>query len=386
MYLFEFLPVKIMVKAKKSSISTPNSGSDFKQSDIDNMLQLVMDNIPQAIFWKDLNSVYLGCNRVFAVKAGAKSPSDIVGKTDYDLSWTKEESDFSRQCDEWVIDNDKPEYHIIESQKRVDGKLAWLDTNKIPLHNENGEVAGVLGTYEDITERVLLTQQREDFMAALAHDLKVPIIGAVRALDLVLNQTIGPLNDQQRTFIAKLKESHEDLLHMIQNMLQVLRYEARVDDLHLETCDMVPIIVNCVSELKFLAQAKDIDMTFTVPKSLDIVADRLAVQRVLFNIVGNAIKFTPAHGQIKVSAQSKSKSIEFVVYNTGEPIPVADQRRLFQRFWQAGAHKRHAVGTGLGLYLCKQIIEAHDGKISCKSSHKEGTNFIVELPVQAHIN
>jgi PAS domain S-box-containing protein len=368
-----------LYEAKKDD---KTSGSS---TDMDNMLQLVMDNIPQAIFWKDLNSVYMGCNRVFAIKAGAKSPAEIVGKTDYDLAWTKEESDFSRQCDEWVIHNNKPEYHIIESQKRSDGKLAWLDTNKIPLHDEDGNVTGIMGTYEDITERALLTQQREDFMAALAHDLKVPIIGALRAMDLLLNQTIGSVNEKQHNFITKLKESHEDLLHMIQNMLQILRYEAKVEDLHLENCDLAPVVINCVSELKLLAQSKHIDISFAVPEKLLITADRFAIQRVLFNLVGNAIKFTPDHGVIKVMTHKKNDKVEIVVHNTGEAISSTDQRRLFQRFWQAGAHKRHSVGTGLGLYLCKQIIESHGGEINCKSNLKEGTSFIVELPISAKL-
>jgi two-component system NtrC family sensor kinase len=117
------------------------------------MLWLVMDNIPQSVFWKDRNSVYLGCNRNFARTAGIDASNEIVGKTDYDLPWKQEESDSFRECDARIMQNDLPEYQLIESQRRADGKQIWVATNKIPLHDVNGKVVGILCTYEDITER-----------------------------------------------------------------------------------------------------------------------------------------------------------------------------------------------------------------------------------------
>lgn len=121
-------------------------------------LQLVMDNIPQAIFWKDRNLVYLGCNRIFALDAGINNPSEIVGLTDYQLAWKEEEADFFRECDRRIMKSNRAEFHIIEPQLQAEGKQAWLDTNKIPLHDSKGNVQGILGTYEDITERKLMEE------------------------------------------------------------------------------------------------------------------------------------------------------------------------------------------------------------------------------------
>ncbi|WYL98481.1 MAG: PAS domain S-box protein [Gloeotrichia echinulata CP02] len=125
------------------------------------MLQLIMDNIPQSIFWKDRNSVYLGCNRNFARDAGWENPEDIVGKTDYDFGLTKEQSDVYRQYDVRVMQTNTPRYHIIETKRLADGKQIWLDVNKIPLHDDQDQVVGVLGTYEDITERKLALKELE---------------------------------------------------------------------------------------------------------------------------------------------------------------------------------------------------------------------------------
>ena len=158
------LEIQISQLVKKKSMGITGM-SDIKE-DSDNkheieelaaakdMLQMVMDNIPQFIFWKNHKLVYLGCNHNFALAAGVGEPESIRGKTDYDLAWKKEEADFFRECDRRVIENNQPEYHIIEPQLQAGGKQAWIDTNKIPLHDANGNVVGVLGTYEDITERV----------------------------------------------------------------------------------------------------------------------------------------------------------------------------------------------------------------------------------------
>ena len=120
----------------------------------DKMLQLVLKSIPTAIFWKNRESVYLGCNEEFAKDAGVKTTRDIIGKTDYDLAWKKEEADFFVKIDQKVMSSGKPEIGIIEPQKQADGKESWLETNKVPLLDANGEVIGILGTYNDITARV----------------------------------------------------------------------------------------------------------------------------------------------------------------------------------------------------------------------------------------
>jgi PAS domain S-box-containing protein len=117
------------------------------------MLQLVIANIPQAVFWKDLKLKYIGCNKAFAEIVGLDEPEDIVGKTDYELSMTKYEADLYRECDRRVMESVVPEFRIKEHMRRADGTEAWVETNKVPLLDADGQVMGVLGTFEDITER-----------------------------------------------------------------------------------------------------------------------------------------------------------------------------------------------------------------------------------------
>ncbi len=119
------------------------------------LLRLVIDGIPQYIFWKDHKSVYLGCNRRFALLAGVGSPDNIVGKTDFDLPWKAEDSYACRALDQHLIETKRPEYHVIEMFQETPEQQKWLDTSRIPLHDSSGNVMGILITFEDITERKL---------------------------------------------------------------------------------------------------------------------------------------------------------------------------------------------------------------------------------------
>ena len=119
-----------------------------------NMLRSVLDSIPSPVFWKDRDSIYLGGNRTWLEAAGLKSSEEVVGKSDYDLPWQREQADSFRENDTSVMESGIPEYGIIEPYLRADGTRAWAKTNKVPLRDTEGNVTGVLGTYEDITEQV----------------------------------------------------------------------------------------------------------------------------------------------------------------------------------------------------------------------------------------
>ncbi|MGB9936485.1 MAG: PAS domain-containing sensor histidine kinase [Methanobacterium sp.] len=116
------------------------------------MLENVLENFPGVVFWKDYNSVYLGCNRNFSTGAGLKDPSEIIGKTDYDLPWGDTEADDYRVDDRHVMDSGVSKLHIIETQLQSDGSIVWFDTNKIPLFDPEGKVMGILGVSNDITQ------------------------------------------------------------------------------------------------------------------------------------------------------------------------------------------------------------------------------------------
>jgi PAS domain S-box-containing protein len=122
------------------------------------MMQLIIDHIPQRIFWKDTSFKYLGCNKPFALDAGLNEPSEIIGMDDFELSW-KKTADLYRADDTFVMQTKQPKLKYEEPEDKPDGSIMWVETNKLPLMDKNGNVIGLLGTYEDITERRLAEQK-----------------------------------------------------------------------------------------------------------------------------------------------------------------------------------------------------------------------------------
>lgn len=176
-------------------------------------LQLVVDRLPQAIFWKDLNSNFLGCDQSFAHLAGLNSPQDIIGKNDYDMPWTKEEADWYQECDRRVITSNIPEYGILETQVNAAGRLTWLETNKIPLQDADGKVIAILGTFEDVTvrqeaETKIRQSLRElsNFQEALTHSAIVSIMDREGVITYVNDRFCKISQYSSRELVGKTHE------------------------------------------------------------------------------------------------------------------------------------------------------------------------------------
>ena len=230
------------------------------------MLQHIIDYIPQTTFWKDINSVYMGCNKAFADKAGLENPEDIIGKTDFDLPWTEEEIASYRKIDRRVMDTNKPELLIAETQLRADGIHTYIETNKIPLHDDKGNVTGILGTYEDVTEKKKMRElmiQNEKMLsvgglaAGMAHEINNPLAGIIqtsevlktRLSDMKLPANIKAAEDagislddlakymsirSVPNMLIAIQDSGKRISNIVNNMLSF----ARKSDSSYSTCDL----------------------------------------------------------------------------------------------------------------------------------------------------
>lgn len=158
------------------------------------LLKIVMDSIPQAIFWKDKASRYVGCNRAFAQEAGFNSAEDIIGKTDHEMPWSPEEAEWYQLSDLEVMDSQQPQFNVLETHLRADGTKTWLNTNKVPLHNLKGQVVGLLGTSDDITERIQVETelqqqlQREQVLSEITKQIRQSL-----DLDILLKSAVEQL-------------------------------------------------------------------------------------------------------------------------------------------------------------------------------------------------
>lgn len=202
----------------------------------------VLDEEPDFVFWKDINSVYLGCNQRFAEAAGLNSPDEIFGKTDFDLAWTEGEADFYREVDLRVMANNAPEYHIIESQLQANGKRTWIDTSKVPYYDDDGSVAGLLGMFTDITTKVesanLLSQATEIFRA-----MSFSARAMVEHSDWTINiekvlEVLGRAVEVSRVTLFSITDAEDDhfLSHRFEWVLD--GFEPRQDRLDLQNVPM----------------------------------------------------------------------------------------------------------------------------------------------------
>jgi signal transduction histidine kinase len=218
-----------------------------------------------------------------------------------------------------------------------------------------------------LKQREVLMEQREDFIATLSHDLKIPLLGADLIFDLLRTDGFGPLTVEQLEAINALKESNNRMVTLIETMLDVWRYERSPYQLCLETIDVAAVIEQCISDLQMLADRRKLKIIFEREQDFYLIeADRSGVYRVVQNLLDNAIKFSHMEDEIQISLKL-ARHLIITVKDRGTRISASDQQQLFQKFRRARNGRFSKSSTGLGLYLCKQIVQAHEGEIKCTS-------------------
>lgn len=274
----------------------------------------------------------------------------------------------------------EPDPELAEAHDRYCDLTTW------PINNQDGTSNGTIILSVDVTERVRLDQQRNDFVATLAHDLQTPVIASDRALSLLLDKASKSLSPDLLNLVTMLKKNNQNLLHMIESLLDAYHYEEGARALYLDEVDMKILVMTCVDELTPLAEQQGLKLTADLPrKSIIAQVDRTAMRRVLTNLLDNAIKFTPKGGTVEAAVSVDSVELLLEVRDSGVGVPPEDQKRLFDRYWHGRSHKAYKASSGLGLYLCRQIVDAHQGRIECHSEVGKMTSFKVYLPLNQSI-
>jgi PAS domain S-box-containing protein len=271
---------------------------------------------------------------------------------------------------EATIPNDRPEV-----------RRHW-DMSMWPVAGDEGQLQGAVLQILDCTDSVILQRQREDFVAAVAHDIKNPLIGAERVFSLLCNQAAHVSPESHAQMLAVLRDSNLNLLSMVQNLVDVYRYETLAYPIHCCENDLKKLIASCISQMGFFAASRGISMRSKAPDSLEsIQVDEMAIRRVLMNILHNAVKFNKHGGVVEVFVEQSDGTVRIDITDTGDGISNYDQQKLFQRYSQGEAGEKSTSGSGLGLYLSKQIVLAHHGSIACSSSNSNGSTFSISLPL-----
>lgn len=272
--------------------------------------------------------------------------------------------------------------------QRKNGSTVEVDIGLTPVETEDGQ--GVLVTMVDISEHrqaeeavrlAAVVEQRDQFLAMLSHDLKNPLLGSQRLFSFLLDGKVGAFSDKQRQYLEMLRDSDRSALQLIYNVLDVYRAEGGAAVLHKAPTDLEELVRSSCAEISTVASSRGIAIstefqTLLRPVSLDYAAMR----RVLMNLLDNAQKFTPEGGSIVVSVCQTPDKVNIEVQDSGPGVRAEEEANLFSRFWQGEPSLRHRAGSGLGLYVCKELVHAHGGEISYRSGTTGGAVFSIVLP------
>ncbi len=263
--------------------------------------------------------------------------------------------------------NDKEIYANITSEKIKEGASVNL---------------GCILTIHDVSEEKQLEEMKLDFVSMAVHELRTPLTSVIGYLSVFIGENKHKLTEEQNKFLNRIKISTERLITLVENLLSASKIEKGAFTLTTEKTDWVELAKKHVVELADQAKDKNIGLTFHDPgQKLYAIVDNLRIGEVITNLLANAIAYTNPGGQIDVWFEADDKQITTHVKDTGGGIPPDALPHLFTKFFRVTNSLRHkSKGTGLGLFITKNIVEMHNGKIWVKSQPGEGSVFSFSLP------
>lgn len=228
-----------------------------------------------------------------------------------------------------------------------------------------------------------LTRVREDFVSTLTHDLKTPLLGAIEALKLLQQENFGTVTSAQQKLLETMTRSHRNSLQLIETLLDIYRNDTEGLKLKLAPVDLVALAEEAMATLTNLAEMRQVEISLSDGasnrRSLWVNGDALQLQRVFSNLLTNAINHSAGGGRVEFDLETDSAYQVVKVLDSGQGIKDDELPHLFERFYQGHSH-RQGMGSGLGLYLTRQIIEAHGGSVWATNRSLHGALFGFRLP------
>jgi len=390
--LLKWMPTLSSVEKLKDEVSEKEIAQE-KLGRERSFLSGLLKSIPDAVFFKDAEGTYLGCNPAFS-KLVKRPEEEVVGKKAHDI-YPESMANFIGDVDKKCFERGQ----ISTVEKWIDSpdsSNVLLQTVRVPLYGEAGNFIGIVGVSRDITDKKLAeeavlkarlaedsSRTRNEFLSTMSHELRTPLNSIIGFSDLLIEGSLGPLNERQTKYIQNVHNSGKRLLKVINDILDLSKVEAGTTELEPETFKIAKVLDEIERVSGPRASAKKLTLKFRVDKRLTTVtADKMRFKQVLYNLISNAIKFTPEGGNVTVSAEKEDKMLRVSVADTGIGISKKDQEYLFQPFKQLDYFlNRRYEGTGLGLALVKRFVEMHGGTVRVESEPGKGSVFTFELPV-----
>jgi signal transduction histidine kinase len=229
-----------------------------------------------------------------------------------------------------------------------------------------------------------LDRMKSDFVSHVSHELRTPLTAIKGAVDLMLDEVVGPLTEKQIHYLARVKANTQHLAGLINDLLDLAKIESGRVEVRSSRVSLTGLVRDVVEGLRPVAAEKVITLEASIGEpSILVWTDQEKIRQVLMNLIGNAIKFTPVQGRVTVSASRNSgENVQVSVSDTGPGVPPAEREKIFGKFYQvAETNGENSKGTGLGLAIAKALVELHGGKIWVESEPGRGSTFSFTLPL-----
>ncbi len=258
-----------------------------------------------------------------------------------------------------------------------------VDVRVDPVTDDRNAYLGAITTIRDVTAEREATQMKNEFVSTVSHELRTPLTSIKGYIDLILDGEAGEINEIQQEFLSIVKENSDRLVELINDMLDISRIESGRIVLKVQPLDVAERIAGAVNTFRAVLDQQGRTISVSVDPDLPLAAgDPDRVGQVLINFISNAIKYSPAGGDVNVSASQVGSMVRVAITDSGIGIAPEDQARLFTKFYRVDSSlTREIGGTGLGLSICKSIIDLLGGQVGLKSEANKGSTFWFDLPL-----
>jgi len=371
-------------------------GNDMSSSFNDFALDQIIALFPGHVYWKGRDGVYLGCNDEQARYLGFNSGKEVIGKKDSDFPLLQGVEQL--RANDLQIMQSGEAVTVEESVQLADGSEGIFLSKKLPYCDDNGIVIGLIGISFNITDRVKNERElqeakrqaesanvaKSNFLATISHELRTPLNGIIGCAQLLAR---SKLQKAEYEITEDIYNSAMSMLSLVEDVLDFSCLEVGEWSLKLQPTNLAELVSESIKQIQYQNKHSVLEVVAQIedhfPQWLEL--DALRLKQVLFNLLNNAVKFTPS-GTIAVSLKSLQQQDKLItlllqVSDTGIGIAADQQAQIFERFTQIDSeYTRRFTGVGLGLAICREIIQRMGGTISVTSKLGRGSCFSVRLP------
>ncbi|MFW9828235.1 MAG: PAS domain S-box protein [Candidatus Thorarchaeota archaeon] len=379
---------------------TESKLAEQKLKESEEKYRSILENIKEGYFEVDLKGNFIFCNDAF-YKIVKLSNEELIGKNfSHFIKIEHSENILQRFND--VFKTETPQNMIEIEVKSKDGTSIFVESSAYIKYNSEGKKIGFYGLIRDMTEKKKaeemvrleieklkeLDRIKTDFIDRISHELRTPLVSISSASQLLLESSEGKINSRTKSLIQIINNGGKRLENLIDNLLDVSRIESNKLELMKQKENLVKLILECIDELRFVAEKRNLITTHELPRDLYLKIDYSRIRQVILNILLNAIKNTPHNGLISINLEKQKNFIIIKIKDTGVGFTKKEKSVIFKKFGKIERYGKgldiDTEGSGLGLYISKEIVKAHNGLIWAESKGRnKGSTFNIKLPIKS---